>query len=148
MNEKDIQILVVVVVEKGYAGRDDFGIVELAGHAVDVREVEAGFHRGVDEPPGRASLDRTGDSGPPRRDIGIGSARQRRAGTHENRDTKSQPHARVVSIRTSDSPLTSLTHDVIIATLLPPWYRPATLNDSSLTDIPSLLCGRRGRDQW
>ena len=140
MNEKDIQILVVVVVEKGYAGRDDFGIVELAGHAVDVREVEAGFQRGVDEPPGRASLDRTGDSGTPRRDIGIGSARQRRVGTHENRYTQSQPHARVVAIRTSDSPLTSLTHDVIIATLLPTWYRPPHFTIVRLSDIPSLLC--------
>ena len=45
LHQVDVEVAVVVVVEQRDAGRHDLRVVELAGHAVEVDEVETG--RGV-----------------------------------------------------------------------------------------------------
>ena len=50
LNDEDIEVAVVVEVEQRDAGRHDFRVVEVAGHAVEVREGETGLFRPIDEP--------------------------------------------------------------------------------------------------
>jgi hypothetical protein len=53
LDQKDIEVAVVVHVERRGARADDFGVVELTGHAVDVREAQAGVFSAIGEPVGR-----------------------------------------------------------------------------------------------
>ena len=50
LNEVHVEVAVVVVVEQRDARRDDLGVVEPPGHAVDMDEVETGLLRPIDEP--------------------------------------------------------------------------------------------------
>jgi hypothetical protein len=50
LDDVDVEIAVVVVVEQRHTGRHDLRVVELAGHAVEVDEVEAGRVRVFSEP--------------------------------------------------------------------------------------------------
>ena len=50
LHQVDVEVAVVVVVEQRDARRHDLGLVEPAGHPVDVDEVEAARRGPVDEP--------------------------------------------------------------------------------------------------
>ena len=50
LHEVDVEVAVVIVIEQRDAGRHDFRIVELARHAVEVHEVEAGRFGAFSEP--------------------------------------------------------------------------------------------------
>ena len=50
LHEVDVEVAVVVVVEQAGAGSGHLGLVEPAGHPVEVHEVEAGLGGPVDEP--------------------------------------------------------------------------------------------------
>ena len=52
LHQEDIQVSVVVVVEQRDARSTDLGLIEPAGHAVDVHEGETGRFGTVDEPLG------------------------------------------------------------------------------------------------
>ena len=94
LNQKDIEIAVVVVVEESHARRHDLGIVELTGHAVDVHEIEAGFSGNVGEPRRLTSLGPVHRSGVP-----IGSAgHQDLTRTDQRRHTEAQFHSLSVSL--------------------------------------------------
>ena len=66
LDDEDVEVAVVVVVEERDAGRHDFGVIELAGHAVEMREGQPGWRSGVGKPglvvrrwslaPGRCAL--------------------------------------------------------------------------------------------
>ena len=53
LNEKDVEVAVVVIVQKGNAGRDDLRVVELPRHAVHVNEIEMSLGGRVSKPLGR-----------------------------------------------------------------------------------------------
>ena len=53
-----IEIAIVVVVKQGDARPHVFGVVPLAGHAVEVHEVETGFRSVIDKPLGRRARQR------------------------------------------------------------------------------------------
>ncbi len=50
LHEEHVEVAVVVVVEQADARRHDLGVVELAGHAVEVHEVQAGIGCPIREP--------------------------------------------------------------------------------------------------
>ena len=50
LDDEDVEVAVVVVVEQSNAGRHDLRVIELAGHAVEVGEVEASLFRAIREP--------------------------------------------------------------------------------------------------
>jgi hypothetical protein len=50
LHEIDIEITVVVVIEQRDARRHDFGLIELAGHAVEMHKVETDFVRAIGKP--------------------------------------------------------------------------------------------------
>ena len=54
LHEIHVEVAVLVVVEERDAGADHLGHVELARHAVDVDEVEAGVRGAIDEPVARS----------------------------------------------------------------------------------------------
>ena len=56
LNEKDVEVAVVVVVQKGNAGRDDLRVVELPHHAVHVNEIEMSLGGRVSKPLGRRTV--------------------------------------------------------------------------------------------
>ena len=50
LNDEDVEVAVVVEVQQRDARRHDFRVVEVAGHAVEVGEVQARFIGAIDEP--------------------------------------------------------------------------------------------------
>jgi hypothetical protein len=50
LRDVDVEVAIVVVIEKRHAGRQDLRIVELPRRAVEVHEVQTGFLRAVGEP--------------------------------------------------------------------------------------------------
>ena len=60
LHEIDIEIAVVVVIEQRDARRHDFRLIELAGHAVEVHEVETDLVRAIGKPFARLLVGSTG----------------------------------------------------------------------------------------